>query len=142
MCMLCHTFWKAGRHLGTSIYVLFDYTLYCCASFPRWGRQQLACVNSVSLYKSVRGVFIPQAAIIMVPTYTFRNDIRSPFTEAEDRRRRKAGEGGRSKRAEGRRMPKAEEGGRSKKVESRRRRKTEEAERPKKADDKRRWTTE
>ena len=82
MCMLCHTFWKAGRHLGINKRhkYICPFWLYCCASFPRWGRQQLACVNSVSLYKSVRGVFIPQAAIIMVPTYTFRNDIRSPFT--------------------------------------------------------------
>ena len=50
---------------------IYDIILYCCVWFPRWGRQQSACVNSRPPDRSVHGVYTHQAAVLPVLLHTF-----------------------------------------------------------------------
>ena len=65
--------WHMRGYCYGSIYVVFicRFWLFCCGVFPSWGIQQSACVNSGPADRSVRGVYIPQAAVLHVFIHTF-----------------------------------------------------------------------
>ena len=58
-------------HFVSEYNYICRFWLFCCGVFPSRGIQQSACVNSGPPDRSVRGVYIPQAAVLHVFINTF-----------------------------------------------------------------------